>query len=71
MQLGVNAPDQGILVGDQLAESNYWCSRGMKGHGKEDVVTLHAPEACYRVADGEGAGVACMQVSIEVRIRYG
>jgi hypothetical protein len=43
----------------------------MKGHGKENVLALHAHEPRHRIANGEGARMPGMQISIEIRIRYG
>jgi len=64
MKPGINLPDQRVLVGNKLGEPDDGRSCGMKRHGKEHVVALHAPKARHCIANGEGAGVTGMQISV-------
>ncbi len=71
VKLGVNSPDQRVIVDDEFGEADNRRTRGMKSHGKEDIVAAHAPVASHGITDSESPRMTGMQISIEIRIRYG
>ena len=71
VQLCVNIPDEGVLVGDEFGETDNRRPCGVKSHGKENIVAAHATVASHGITDSERARVTGMQISIEIRVRYG
>ncbi len=68
--LGVDLLYLRVAVLYKLAEADDGSSGDVKAHGEEDVLPPHPSIPSYDVADGEGPGVAGVEVSVQIGVGY-